>query len=138
MRLVFLDSYFLTMLAVSLCTGMTILQRVVSICWIIFFVLWSAQAVKRGLPTHRLIQAALYSQMPALILVFTAPVASYLHVDGWTDGILALWETPFEPLFELLPGFHAGHFSSMYLEDCSAPFLILMLIQSLGWILRRV
>ncbi|WAH42008.1 hypothetical protein NZD89_00315 [Alicyclobacillus fastidiosus] len=136
MRLVFIDFYFFTILTVSLCTGMTLLQRVVSSFWIITFVLWSTNELRKGLSIGTLVRKSFYGQFPAIVLVFTAPITHHLHIDGWTDGILALWETPFEPLFELLPPFHMGNFSGMYLEDCTSPFLLPALIMLLGFIVR--
>lgn len=136
MRLVFIDSYYIAVLAVSICTGMTLLQRVLSICWILAFISYSVYALWSGVWVHTLMRTVLYCQIPAILLVLAAPLTPSFHIEGWTDGILAIWETPFEPLLELLPPFHIGHLSGMYLEDCAAPFLILALVVLLAWGVR--
>lgn len=136
MRLVFIDAYFCALLAITLSTGMTLLQRLLSLCWIVVLLLWSVNALRRGLALKRLVRSAFYSQIPAAILVIAAPIAPVFKLDGLTDGILTIWETPFEPLFELIPSFHIGYLSSMYLEECALPFLLPVLTILLGWSVR--
>ena len=125
------------MLTVSLCTGMTFVQRVVSLCWILGFAYGLNLAIRKGILIRKLVRDALLCQIPALVFILTEPFAASRHFDGWTDGFLALWETPFEPLLELLPPFHLGHLSSMYVEDCTIPFVLPTLTMVLGWLVQH-